>query len=721
MESASPEVVEILHFLPISSSLSSETLDQAKSLYSQGKSKNSEWESSKQKIKVQVCVYLSCLLNSQPFEFSQLFTDISQLHSFMIGLKELIKQLPLPQQVHTTAAKLIKNYAISLMNYKKFEELLDKINLSSSYEHTSLIFQAIWLFFLTARKEKYSNTEDLSECGCLIIAVLNLFLSNLPEAISHSISGPCLLYLTSSFRTIPAHVQPFINNVSQLSIDLISREVIKCSIRTSLIQSEISTLVSSLSEQYGAFLKFDELDERFIRSSVCPSNSLLLTPVTRRTVSVHSGTGKVLNWDENIAVNLNTRLNEVLRPITTSFQAETPMTSAMECNTWINKVLEDYSLHGAERICGENFEEIRIRAEELKNGFSLFANRRRSIVTSAKTEDIMKLYYITLESLLKIEKNKGGCLSSIIQNDKFHRALFACCSETILYIININCITFEDILGFHSVSAFDFWKNINSFIQFDVRMPIQVKKHFKDIEEKIITMDGWEENSPVSQAVNRISSETFTGELSHPSFGQFFKRVLSYSANKITDISNCVKLNPPTQEEIWVAFKYFLSEKTEFLISRHLDQAILCTIYGVCKNNKQSVSFKLLFDQHTALYQADNELFTKVKLADGKTGDIIKFYNEVYVNAMKDYLTKKVQVGTPRISTLNPTSPLKANIQPFQVPQSPYMTPRTKRLWAFGENISQTLHGINSMIQITARKINFDLPIKRPRTDDPAQ
>ena len=141
----------------------------------------------------------------------------------------------------------------------------------------------------------------------------------------------------------------------------------------------------------------------------------------------------------------------------------------------------------------------------------------------------------------------------------------------------------------------------------------------------------------------------------------------------------------------------------------------------MCKNNKQSVSFKLLFDQHTALYQADNELFTKVKLTDGKTGDIIKFYNEVYVSAMKDYLTKKVQIGTPRISTLNPTSPLKANIQTFQVPQSPYMTPRTKRLWAFGENISQTLHGINSMIHTTSRKINFDLPIKRPRTDDSTQ
>lgn len=717
MDITETELSELQQSLPISASLNSLVLEQAKSLYYQGKIKDSEWENNKVKSTMQGCIYLSCLLSSQNFNFSQLFDDISQLHSFMIRLKEILKQLAMPLQVSTTASRLIKNYAISLMNYKKLEELFDKFAITCSYEHSSMIFQTIWLLFIIARKEKYNGTEDLSECGCLIISVLDLFTRNLPESISHCLQVSPLIYLTGSFRTIPSHVQPFIAKASELLSDLTLQEVVKSPLSAALALAKISDLISSLSEKYGNVLDPDDLDERFIRNSVC-NNNLLLTPVVRRTISVSATRGKVLNWDENISLSLTTRLNDVLKPASTSFQAETPMTSAMECNSWVNKLLEDFTVNTITRVCGEHWEEIAKRTEELKSEFSTFVNRRRNLISPQKIEDIGKLYYTTLENLLKIEKNKGGTCTTILQNDKFHRALFACCAETILYIVNISCVSFEEILNFHNIVAFDFWKNINSFIQFDIKMPLQVKKHFKDIEERIVTRDGWEENNPVAQAISRITSESFAGELSHPSFGQFFKRVLSYSANRITEICNSVKLAPGLQEEVWAAFKFFLSEKTEFLISRHLDQIILCTIYGVCKNSKVGISFKLLFEQHNSLYQTDSDLFTNVRLSDGRTGDVIKFYNEIYIAAMKDFLMKKAPVALPRISSLNPTSPLKANVQMFQVPQSPFMTPKTKRLWAFGENISQTLQGINSMIQTTARKINFDLPIKREREED---
>ena len=721
MESNDVDISEIIASLPLSSTISNNTLQYAKNLYSDGKSKDPEWQNKKQKTCVQGCLYLALVSQSESFNFSSLFDDISQLHSFMITLKEILKYLSITQNVHSTATKLIKNYAIALMNYKKLEELYDKIALKGSFDHLSLIFQSLWFFFIIIRKELYNNTEDLSECGCLIISNLDLFINNMPDItdkIVHSLSVSPIIFLTGSFRTIPAHVKPFVDKINRFCNELITRSIINESLKNSLSSRNINAFISKLNDLYSLLLKTDELDERYIRNTVSNVNNsdLLLTPIARRTVAVTTTKGKVLNWDIDHSVSMNSRLKEVIQPVPTSFQAETPLTSAMQCNSWINKLLEDYSELSITRLCGESYTEIKTRSDTLKTDFIQFIANKRQNFSASKSEDIQIFYYISLENLLKIERNKGGSLSSILQNDKFHRALFACCTETILYIININCVSFEEILILHNITAFDFWKNINSFIQYDIRMPLQVKKHFKDIEERILTCDGWEINSPVSQAIGRISSENFIGELSHPSFGQFFKRVLAYSANRITELCSKVSLNETLQEEIWSTFKYFLSEKTECLISRHLDHIILCTIYGVCKNNKIPISFKILFDHFRILYQVDLELFTKILINEGERGDLIKFYNEIYIETMKNYITNKIPIATSRISTLNPTSPLKANIPHFQVPQSPYLTPKTKRLWAFGENISQSFQGINSMI--TARKLNFDIPIKRPRKDE---
>ena len=717
MESIDSSISSILDSLGTTLALTPSVIDLAKATFLKAYSKNEDWEDKRLKSFVQASIYLSSLESFFSLNFSKLFDDTSQLHSFMISLKEILKISCFSSQTHATANKLIKQYAISLMNYKKIEELFDKISIKGQYEHISHIFQSIWLFFIIARKKTYNNSEDLSECGCLIISVLDLFISNLPNETFHSLSVSILSYLTTSFRTIPAHVQPFIEKIENLYKDLCSSDTIKLKLKQSLAMPNIVSFNLDLNNLYASLIRIEELDERFIRNSVC-NNNLLLTPVTRRTMAVSTTRGKVLNWDGDNSLNMSTRLVEVIKPNPTSFQAETPMTSAIECSFWIKKITEEYSEQAISKLCGENYTEIKTRAEDLKSLIFDFVNRRRLILSQHKSEEILKLYYVSLENLLKIEKNKGNNLSPILSNDKFHRALFACSSETILYAITINCILFEEILCLHNITAFDFWKNINSFISFDIRMPLQIKKHFKDIEERIITRDGWEENSSVALAINRLSSENFGTELNHPSFGQFFKRVLSYSANRITELCACAVLSSPVQEEIWAVFKFFLSEKTEFLISRHIDQVILCSIYGVCKNNKLSVNFKTLLDHHNSLYQADSELFTKVKISDGKTGDVIKFYNEVFIPAVKDFLTKKVAVTTPRISSLNPMSPLRANVQSFHVPQSPFLTPRTKRLWAFGENTNQTLQGINNMLQTTARKLNFDVPIKRPRTDE---
>lgn len=174
----------------------------------------------------------------------------------------------------------------------------------------------------------------------------------------------------------------------------------------------------------------------------------------------------------------------------------------------------------------------------------------------------------------------------------------------------------------------------------------------------------------------------------------FFRRFLNHTAQTIVEICDSLSLAESIKEQIWSSLKYLLSEKTEILVDRHIDQLILCTIYSVCKLHTQ-VSFKELMEKHSQFFQQEEGLFKNVVLEHGTYGDIIRFYNGVFIPAMKDYLMNKVMSIKPRIEILHPVSPLRA-IQPLHTPhmtspihsltkspsRSPYMTPRTKSLWA---------------------------------------
>lgn len=703
--------------LPISKNLPAELKSKVSELYYKELQKDSDQDSRKAKNILQSCVFVICAINNYPYSFSSLFDDQSQLHNFMIYLKHLTTNTSLDPNTLSTSKKLIKNYAISLMNYKKIEELLEKFNLQGNFEHVIKFSQAVWLFFIIIRKEKYGSTEVLSDCGCLIISVLKYFIEHMPEGIIHSIKVPILEYLCDGFKTSISFVSNFLACTDEYINELL-KGCKASSLRSCLMLAKIQNFLDYLIEIYESKIKDCELDERLIRNVVF-NNELLLTPISKRTVQGVNTKNPIENWGDGNGLSMNTRLGELECPRPINLLIQTPITASMECNSWISKTLEEFNEGSIARACGECFGNIKSRAEMLKSVFLSGINSQRVIVAGAKAEEMIKLYYLALENLVKIEKNKGAEVSGILQNDKFHRALFACCTETVLYILNSNLGSFEDLLRIFEISAFDFWKNIKSFTQFNIRMPSQVKKHFIDIEEKILTKDGWDENSPIALAVSRINSESFTNELSHPSFGQFFKNVLSYSGFKITQICNSLEIDQSIQEKIWSTFKFFLSEKTENIIGRHLDQIITCSIYSVCKNEKlNEITFKKLFDCFFNLFQTNRIVFEKVKMREGENANLIIFYNKVFIELVKDFLIHKVNVVNPRISSLHPMSPLKVNTSAFQSPRGPFMTPRTKKLYAFGEHTSNAFEGINSMIHGTSRRLDFGTPVKKAKIEE---
>ncbi len=61
--------------------------------------------------------------------------------------------------------------------------------------------------------------------------------------------------------------------------------------------------------------------------------------------------------------------------------------------------------------------------------------------------------------------------------------------------------------------------------------------------------------------------------------------------------------------QVWQAIAYILTEKTNLMINRHLDQIIMCTIYGVCRVNQlKDTTFKNIIEQYKIQPQSSTKV-----------------------------------------------------------------------------------------------------------------
>ncbi len=81
------------------------------------------------------------------------------------------------------------------------------------------------------------------------------------------------------------------------------------------------------------------------------------------------------------------------------------------------------------------------------------------------------------------------------------------------------------------------------------------------------------------------------GEMSQ-SHELFFKRVLHFTALQVYQLCDLLHLNEKIAEQIWGVMKYILSSEVNLVIGRHVEQLILCAVYGVCKISNSPLKFQ---------------------------------------------------------------------------------------------------------------------------------
>ena len=110
------------------------------------------------------------------------------------------------------------------------------------------------------------------------------------------------------------------------------------------------------------------------------------------------------------------------------------------------------------------------------------------------------LYYKMLEAILVKEKSQNKPLGNLLDQDIFHRALFSCCLEIVIFSYNSQR-TFPWIQDTFNLEPIHFYKVIEIIIRTEDSLPRDVVKHLQRIEEQILESRAWKSDSPLWDAI----------------------------------------------------------------------------------------------------------------------------------------------------------------------------------------------------------------------------
>ena len=657
------------------------------------------------------------------FISSRKLTERPGILSFIKSAEEAEYLLKALKEV-PSVEKELREYACSARLYKKLQDLWGQLEIKENQvkQEGSAIKDVAWMMLALSRQVLLGNSLDLLECGELMVGVLHFVLSYLPTSLTLECDNSLekLLSLTNANEEEACE---YSHKVTAMMNQLKAQKVIR--------SNEPQGMEGVFSACH-IYYNLSKLKEHYLNSKVTTMDEVEFlkkkpakTPVKVQPKS--SGRKRLLNKENLkskrlISWDTQPEFSQNRDPLPSSplQSAETPMSLAMEINKWLKDVTKNNSLEELPEALSKYSECIFSNINYYKSALAgLFSNEAK------KADTVLKLYLAATEAMIKNEEKRANLssYSSILSNQNFHKATIACSAASVCYLRGLAQITFRSILSKCEVSGFEFWKLINSFAQFDSKFPVPLKRHFRELEVIVLSELAWQESSPVLEYLETFmdSPETFDQDQNNPAFGMFFRRVLSHTAHRVVEICESLEMSEQIREHIWEAVKHALSEHTELLRNRHLDTLILCCIYAVSKLYSPT-QFKTLIQQYSSLYTLNTQVYSNIEGA----GDIIRFYNHFFIPRIKEMLAGTAP-AKPRIAALSPQSPLKANLpSPMQYystlgspgirsPKSPYMTPRTRKLWASQES------PMRSISSKAGRLISFEdeFPLERIPEDSP--
>ncbi|KAJ8676249.1 hypothetical protein QAD02_012035 [Eretmocerus hayati] len=250
-----------------------------------------------------------------------------------------------------------------------------------------------------------------------------------------------------------------------------------------------------------------------------------------------------------------------------------------------------------------------------------------------------------------------------------------------------------------------------------------------------------QKNGPVDQNKRKIGSLEL-----------FFRKFYHLTIMRMQTLCNSLEItDEDLKRKIWTIFEYSIREKTILMKDRHLDQILMSAVYVICKLGKiEKNTFTEIMRCYRLQPQAESHIYRSVlisthsspdgSLENGTTGsnqsnnmapptpsdmaatsriygseergDLIKFYNTVYVPVVKDF-AKKLGLAEGSVTNLTlsplPKSRAVSNNSPIRRVTESVMTrvldpkeiaasPAPQLHYFFNRSPAKDLESINKMV-----------------------
>nr|XP_030128455.3 retinoblastoma-associated protein [Taeniopygia guttata] len=342
-------------------------------------------------------------------------------------------------------------------------------------------------------------------------------------------------------------------------------------------------------------------------------------------------------------------------------------------------------------------------------------------------------------------------------------------------------LSFPWILNVFDLKAFDFYKVIESFIRAEPSLTREMIKHLEHCEHRIMESLAWQSGSPLFDRIkeskeregqtdqpeptstpnmpfqhNHTAADLYLSPVKSPkkkasgpplsatsppdaqpavtpqtqkvqkstSLSLFYKKVYLLAYRRLhTLFLHLLSEHPELEPLIWTLFQHTLQNEYELMRDRHLDQIMMCSMYGICKVKNVDLQFKMIVSAYKELCNTNQETFKRVLIREEKYDSIIVFYNLVFMQKLKTNILQYASSRPPTLSPIPhiPRSPYQFSNSPRRVPagnniyisplKSPYkfsdgfqsptkMTPRSRILVSIGESFGtyEKFQKINQMM-----------------------
>ncbi|XP_059476247.1 retinoblastoma-like protein 1 isoform X2 [Neocloeon triangulifer] len=215
----------------------------------------------------------------------------------------------------------------------------------------------------------------------------------------------------------------------------------------------------------------------------------------------------------------------------------------------------------------------------------------------------------------------------------------------------------------------------------------------------------------------------------------FLRKFYYLASTRLKALCKMLNLGEEDVKKIWTNLEFSITHHSYSLLrDRHLDQLIMCAIYVVCKVTSQNREFRTIMHHYRDLPQSASHVYRKVLLRrreDGseERGDLIIFYNNVYVQHMRNFSVKFSDsanpdslllspLPTPKIAPMSPKVQINGNkiyistLDRSSLVDSPIKAPGTLQ-YLFSRSPNDTLRQINKLVSspvpmLGKRTINLD-------------